>query len=709
MFDLEAIKEKLDTMDIEEEDNHKTLISIIMTIDKDSMIEEYAIKSILNQTFRSFELLVVDSPEVIANPKIKYIKKKDITKSINKMSKYIMYTDSGKILHNTLLETLFTALLLNKEYDYAYSDIYNLKTKMGYNLKYNYNINLEKQHDILCPLIRKEKIIKSNSLTNLLKNLNSIHLNFYGVFLNKEIDSLDGITDKKSLCLDFPREVYNWEVLADIVLPYTPKKKDKKKNILMIVPWMVMGGADLFNLDFLRLLNKDKYHITLVSIQSTKYLWRSRFEKYVDELFDLSTFLDRKDFITFIDYLIESRNINLIFNTNSTLGYAAIPYLKNKHPLIPIIDYIHMEEWYNRNGGYSRDSAVVTKLIDKTIFCNKNSERIFNNYFKVPKEKTDTIYIGVDEKRFDPEKYDKKELLAKYLVDDEKINIGYICRIASQKRPLLLLEIIKKICKTHQDINFLIAGDGPLLEKLKEEVTKARLDNYVKFLGSFDKAQEFYKLCDLTLNCSIKEGLALTSYESLSMSVAVISSDVGGQKELIDESCGVIVPLVQEEKDIDDTNYSEEEIMSYVLAIEKVIKNLDYYKTNARKRILKDFTLDKMITRIEEEIDSVLEKPNQEIINNAKKLDGFQEILKEHYSYYLLASKYHIEYLVNTYNEEVYPIVKGREKGRIVLIKKLHIYSEYLLIKDFFKSFIKVLIFPIRFLLLEITKLIKAF
>ena len=33
---------------------------------------------------------------------------------------------------------------------------------------------------------------------------------------------------------------------------------------------------------------------------------------------------------------------------------------------MPIIDYVHMEEWYNRNGGFSRDSSAYSSVIDNT-------------------------------------------------------------------------------------------------------------------------------------------------------------------------------------------------------------------------------------------------------------------------------------------------------------------------------------------------------
>ena len=59
----------------------------------------------------------------------------------------------------------------------------------------------------------------------------------------------------------------------------------------------------------------------------------------------------------------------------------------------------------------------------------------------------------------------------------------------------------------------------------------------------------------------------LTSYESLSMGVPVISSDVGGQKELINNDVGRVVKCYQKETDINIFNYEKEEIEQYVNGI----------------------------------------------------------------------------------------------------------------------------------------------
>ena len=343
----------------------------------------------------------------------------------------------------------------------------------------------------------------------------------------------------------------------------------------------------------------------------------------------------------------------MIFNTNSQYGYAILPYLKVKYPTIPIIDYIHMEEWYWRNGGYSRDSSSIASVIDKTYICNKNSEKILVDYFKRNPKDVETMYIGVDEKVFDPNKFDKKSCLEDLKINkDGKFIISYICRIAEQKRPYLLLEIIKRLQERRKDVLFVIAGDGRFLAEMKKKAKSYKIIDNMVFLGNVKDTSKVYAISDITINCSIKEGLALTAYESLAMGVPVISSDVGGQKELVNEKVGVIVPCMQKEEDIFNFDYQEQEIMPYVEGIEKILNNLEEYKKEARKRILNGFTIDNMIENMEEAFEKTIENPNQDKINSAQNMQEHIDICKELITKYFIASSPDYDWLAKEFNRK---------------------------------------------------------
>ena len=113
------------------------------------------------------------------------------------------------------------------------------------------------------------------------------------------------------------------------------------------------------------------------------------------------------------------------------------------------------------------------------------------------------------------------------------------------------------------------------------------------------------------------------------MGVPVVSSDVGGQKELITDNVGKIIKLRQNEKDFYSEDYNKEEIIEYVTSINEVLDNSDKYKQNCRQRILDGFTIDKMIEKMSNIIQDVYANQNEQKIENGKKLKNNINLCKE--------------------------------------------------------------------------------
>lgn len=691
---------------------HNPLVSVIIPFYNDEKYIEQSILCILNQTFPYFEVIIVDDgskdkkslnklDEVSKlDDRIKVFHKKNeglaatrdygASKSCE-TSKYFLFIDSDDLIEKTYLECAYWALETNTNAGWAYSDSVGFGTNSYLWNKWFDTKKEKKVNELLSmSLVRKEAYYSVNGyelrekavnedwnfwLKLISKGYYPIHMSFYGQWyrrkdtgseLTKSIQnrsrSLEIIRNtskrirKNVEAIQFPMLSYEkntiFEKVENIIVP--KKKKNNKINLLMFIPWMVTGGADFFNLDLVKRLNKEEYDITILSSIPNNNSLRQEFEKYAI-VYDLTSFIEKKYWLAFVNYIIEKNNINMIFCTNSMFGYSCLNYLKACYPSNPIFDYVHMEEWYYRDGGYARMSSNYKNVIDKTLVCNKGTEKVITEIMGKKKSEISTVYIGVDPEKFNPEKYDKNELLKKYNIDNRnKYIISYICRISSQKRPFLLFEIMCKVLKNRNDILFVIAGDGEMLSGLKSKVDNEGISDNVIFLGNIKNTMEIYKISDLTLNCSIKEGLALTSYESLSMGVPVISADVGGQKELIDDSVGVIVPCLQKETDINDYDYSNEEIDNYVLAIDKIIENLENYKINSRERIIEKFTLDKMALNMDNEIKKIFANPNKEKIKYGQKLsEDFQHQLINIEDEFLYDMETDI-YLVREYHKKVY-------------------------------------------------------
>jgi len=742
-------KEVIEFNNIEEKNTQITIVTAYFN--GDTYIDK-TINSVLNQTFPYWEWIIVND----GSTKDESIKKLEEIEKIDKRirvvhkensglaatrdygaklaspsSKYLLFLDDDDLINKTYLECAYWTLQTNKKAAWAYTDVVNFEGEEFKWIKW-FDSEIEKKENLLVAtaMIRKEDFFEVNGyelreksvnedwnlwLKLLSKGKRPIRMNFFGFWYRRKLQNSElqrskqnrkraleiirqtgkQITEKVE-AFQYPKQDYKWELIQEDWKENVKYqiKDNGKINILMIISWMVTGGADKFNLDLVKRIDKNKFNIIIITTEPNTNEWRQEFEEQ-SIVYDLTTFLDKKYWLAFINNLINQYKIDIIFNTNSVVGYSMIPYLKSKHPEIPIMDYVHMEEWYNRCGGYSRDSSLVSSCLDKTLVCNKNSEKILVNYFGRKQNEVETVYIGVDEQVFDPQKYEKENILKKLKIENKKNKyiVSFICRISEQKRPMLLVEILKKLKENRQDFICLIAGDGPMFEKVKYKLKIYNLLEDVVLLGNVKETEEIYKISDVTINCSIKEGLALTAYESLAMGVPVVTANVGGQAELINEEVGVVVPCMQKETEIKNFKYKEKEINSYVYAIDKVLNNLENYKSNCRKRIMNGFTIDQMIANMEKQFEELLINKKQEKIENGKALakvtDVCKELITKSYvameeSYDWLCKQVNIKYFgkdvecnySDDYGYDYFETPMGKFRLKVIAIaKRLHMYE----------------------------------
>ncbi len=785
-------------------DEGKVIISIITPFYNAKKYLEDTAKCIINQTFPYFEWLIIDdgSTDESSLEYLQQIKSMDSRIKVfhkensgqaqtrdfgvehsNPESKYVLFMDDDDIIDNTYLECAYWTLETNNKASWAYTDVVHFG-ELNALATARFDPEKEKKVNniVVTALIRKEDFLKVGGfglkekdvwedwnlwLKMIAAGMYPVRMNFWGFWYRRKEKHESELAKSKNnqarakeivektartihnpkQAIQYPKEDYNWDIIQEkvdsVVIP--KYENNNKTRILMIIPWMVMGGADKFNIDLINGLDKDKFEVTVISTEPSYNPWREKYQIGTKAIYDLTTFLDRKNWLAFINYIIEKNNINLIFNTNSTFGYSILPYLKAKHNNIPILDYVHMEEWYNRNGGFSRDSATVASVIDKTLVCNENSRKILVNHFGRNENEVETVYIGVDEKKFNPNDIDKEALKEKYKIPKNKKVISFIARIDLQKRPILLMEIMKELKEKRDDFFLLVAGNGPMERQIECLAKKYKLEKNIKFLGAVSNTKEIYAISDLTLNCSIKEGLALTAYESLSMGVPVVSADVGGQAELINEKVGVIVPCLQDEKDVSKFKYSKTEVNNYVVAIEKVLNNLDGYKLNSRNRILNGFTINHMIDRMSTILEETAHNPSNAKSINGSNLSSCIDICKELNTKYFISFNKEYEWLAEETNkkidEEVDKVYKkntksnsdnqsNRIKGiiknegkRAFLNKvfvKLHIYHEmkivmriieriYQMLKSIVSTFIGIITDIIKLFKIIIIRIINVF
>ncbi len=110
-------------------------------------------------------------------------------------------------------------------------------------------------------------------------------------------------------------------------------------------------------------------------------------------------------------------------------------------------------------------------------------------------------------------------------ISEDTLVIGHIGRFVEQKNHRFLIEIFNEIHKKENNTILVLAGQGPLMNEIKEKVNCLHLENNVKFLGQRNDANELYQAFDVFLLPSLYEGLPVVGVEAQATGLLCFFSD----------------------------------------------------------------------------------------------------------------------------------------------------------------------------------------
>lgn len=134
--------------------------------------------------------------------------------------------------------------------------------------------------------------------------------------------------------------------------------------------------------------------------------------------------------------------------------------------------------------------------------------------------RTETIYLGVDLKRFHPTEK-RKEL-----------TIGTLGRLVREKNIHELLYAVKEL-RDKIDIRVRIGGDGPDQYRLIKLAEKLQLD--VEFTGRVYDPVEFHRSLDVFVLTSTREGLSMSLQEAMACAACPVTVNTASSREIIEE------------------------------------------------------------------------------------------------------------------------------------------------------------------------------
>ena len=302
----------------------------------------------------------------------------------------------------------------------------------------------------------------------------------------------------KNLAINLQKKNVQVDIITSSLNKKGPiyKKIENKINILKLKTYLYPNNDNL-----LRFKNPLSYLIKYLKLFAKNY-----------DLIHIHSYIYFSTIQTFIYKLLFNRKIPIILHLHG--GIQTKDYFYST--FIERILLLFKKYFFDLIIG-----KIMIRSSDAIISVSKHDLLTINSTFKVKRTKNN-YYIP---NAVDPNIFKKINGI-------EKKYIGFIGRLTKIKGIDLFLKIIEKINKIDKKQKFLIIGTGPYIN----DVIKAKKKFPIKYLEyvSHDEINKYYNQCIIYIQPSRTEGLPTCILEALSCETPVISSNVGGTSEIIE-------------------------------------------------------------------------------------------------------------------------------------------------------------------------------
>lgn len=164
---------------------------------------------------------------------------------------------------------------------------------------------------------------------------------------------------------------------------------------------------------------------------------------------------------------------------------------------------------------YATDYMCCSELAGRWLFGDKayDSGKVY------------LLNNAIDLDKFKYNESLRKEKRKELGISDDILVIGHIGRFVAQKNHTFLIDIFNELHKKNNNSILLLAGQGPLMEEIKNKVKELKLNDSVRFLGQRNDVNELYQAFDVFCLPSLYEGLPVVGVEAQSSGLLCILSD----------------------------------------------------------------------------------------------------------------------------------------------------------------------------------------
>ncbi|MHA1272225.1 MAG: glycosyltransferase family 4 protein [Promethearchaeota archaeon] len=368
-------------------------------------------------------------------------------------------------------------------------------------------------------------------------------------------------------------------------------------KILQVNPYPPehFGGSEIFCKNLAN--NLSKYHEIESDILTSDYFRKNRrnllLNKHVNVIYKrlYINLWNKNPIVNIYPYLRKNYQKYDIIHAHSYIFFTSFqcalmrrfrkfPFLLHLHGGIQTQTHVHSNlseliQLIMKKNLFDKSLGKFTiQRADGIISVSEKDLNIIQKQYTISHKNCYHVPNGVDTEIFKPEE------------TQEKKYITFIGRLTYIKGFDIFIKMIKKIHKFNNTLEFLVIGDGPLKKLMDQVGNSISLTHFVRY--PYNLMKKIYNQSKVLILTSRFEGVPTTILESLSCGTPVISTNVGGISEIIQDGInGILLP-----------NRLNSLNISSIMDLIEDEKKLKQYGKKGRQLILEHFSWKKITNQI---------------------------------------------------------------------------------------------------------------
>jgi len=196
----------------------------------------------------------------------------------------------------------------------------------------------------------------------------------------------------------------------------------------------------------------------------------------------------------------------------------------------PLVIHVHATEFDRTANGVNTEVFRLEKMgmdeADKVITVSNLTRNIVINKYGINPNKVVTVHNAVD--------FSGRDEIEMSRGVNEKV-ITFLGRITFQKGPEYFIEAAAKVLKRRNDVRFVMAGSGDLMNKCIRRAAKLGISDRFHFTGFLRGAevQKMFAYSDVYVMPSVSEPFGISPLEAMRSNVPTIISKQSGVAEVL--------------------------------------------------------------------------------------------------------------------------------------------------------------------------------